>query len=103
MSILDKLKFWKKEEEFTLPPEPQGDMPLEPPSFPQLEEMPKDVPTFAKTFTPEPPPLNPPTFQSPDKNFEILNAKIDAIRATLDAISQRLEKMEKKSDEVRWR
>ena len=107
--------FWKKEE---IPP------PEQPPSFdipsplepPRLEELPKDVPDFAKEqFPPQQfgaPPIQPafgapgPTPSDHDKEFQLINAKLDAIRATLDAITQRLERIERTKLEepaIKWR
>lgn len=122
MSIIHKLKFWKHEEE--LPPLPEipsiGEKKIpEPGHFAGLgiEPLHDESPSFAQ---PSSPLSFTPTFSAPqpqqpsfagDKDFQLLNAKLDTIRAQLENISQRLERIERIANEaqqqekevVRWR
>ncbi|MBI4440180.1 hypothetical protein HY638_04380 [Candidatus Woesearchaeota archaeon] len=106
MSLLDKLKFWKKEPVLDLGPEPELGL-----EFGRGYEN-KDA--FEQGF----PQDNQPSWQNPmqhpqgfqqqfsqpqqtytqsdilSKNIEVLSSKLDALKATLDAISQRLENLE---------
>ncbi|MBW2970016.1 hypothetical protein KY319_02735 [Candidatus Woesearchaeota archaeon] len=117
MSVIDKLKFWKKEEEappeypktpeFTPPPEtpPAGmehlGMPrptpgLEPPAEPGFE------PSFAppKAFAQQ-------ASMSSEQQLQLINSKLDTIKAQLETVLQRLERLEKKDElspyQQRWR
>lgn len=129
MGLLDKLKFWKKDEEFTLDKAGIPELPPEPGSPPQ------DVGAWGPQ-TPHPEPLAPlppgpagmperrlppmeasvhPAMTGPSaerdlhKDLELINAKLDALRATVDNINQRLERMERGTEKEvvtlpsRWR
>ena len=102
MAILDLFKK-KKEEPVQGSLAPEG-----PPGMPPLST---DEPSAEAPYTP--PPSAPmaqepqPAFPSPephpsishsqseDKNFQVINAKLDAIRATLEQLNQRVANLEK--------
>lgn len=116
MSFLDKVMFWKKEDEFNfdkiaekdmshdpfsqqLPGEEHGlseDPFGEPQSSPQLgmpqrtsgfspQQQPRSVSSSAPNFAPE----------GKDRDIELLNSKLDTIKAMLNSIDQRLSNMER--------
>jgi hypothetical protein len=132
MSVLDKLFFWKKEEspaELTVPDLPAGpglsaegmSMPHEeqPPSL--GEPMPGQPEQMTEPSMPEPrmgpstfgsharPELEqvPPPQVSGGEDLSLISAKLDTIKAQLDAVLQRLERMEyskeDRSYQKRWR
>lgn len=114
MGFLDKLKFWKKEEEFELP-EPvapgMGDSGMleQRPGFPAQEQPPGfgGAPFDQSPGFPPAEPQVPPaqTFgqQQPDQQMQLLNSKLDTIKAQLETVLQRLERMEKESSyQKRW-
>ncbi|MFC1768879.1 hypothetical protein ACFLZX_03885 [Nanoarchaeota archaeon] len=126
MSLLDKLKFWKKEPTLDLGPEPDLGMgkgldeksPFDttpgadlgappgsdlstppghglpptgqtPPSFDESSSM------SHQPFSPQQ--STPPSREKPEimeKSIEVVSIKIDALKATLDAVNQRLENLE---------
>lgn len=112
------LKFWKKKEEFPeFPREESPDMGMPSGEFPGISEAPGFEPT--SSMAPEQPPVfgrepempkafeqaeqpvfGTPSFSRPsapassDKEFQLLNAKLDAIKASIDGVHQRLDKME---------
>lgn len=105
MGILDKLMFWKKKEEL-------GELePVE--KAPKFgEEMfggetafrePQYRPPEEFETKPSAPPAGPmPEYADmASKNFEIVSAKLDAIRASLESISQRIANIEKSAEESR--
>ncbi len=119
MGILDKLMFWKKKDEFSdiglgdkpsskvdlglgleygTNNEPPQSLGLEPPAmqqpYPQMQPPSQQMPpSFGNT-----PNLNQPQMQSQDyamsKNLEVVSSKLDALRAALDSINQRLANLE---------
>jgi hypothetical protein len=109
MSIFEKLGFKKKEgrpsfdegRDEDLPPMGRGDMP------PVREH---SVPKFD---TPEPSPsmeMPRPSFERPSadsRGDDLINAKLDAIKAILDNINARIERLEKiaagEEETPRWR
>ena len=119
--MLDFLRFWKKKEE--MPEFPEAGMPetgmheMPPGEFPGVSAAPGFEPTSA--MAPEQPPvfgrepaemprvfaqaeptsLSAPSFGRPsapssDKDFQLINAKLDSIKASIDGLHQRLDKME---------
>lgn len=120
MSVFDKLKFWKHEEEpigefgdldaaFPTgggPPFPTG-IPessshqdfgsLTPMAYNQSSSPPPQV-TITSPTPPyqvvQPQPLYQPVQQPMNKDVEIISLKLDAIKNTLDAINMRLERLE---------
>ncbi len=113
MSAFEKLKFWKKEPEEL----PKSDMP----SFvnplgsdrlpigegPQTDGFSAREPYSGPSFpSPMPRPALTPA-QPPDKDFQIISAKLDTIKATLDDINHRLARLEKianeETEQIRWR
>tara|TARA_Y100000031_G_C8195973_1_gene373749 strand:- start:254 stop:616 length:363 start_codon:yes stop_codon:yes gene_type:complete len=120
MSMLDKLKFWKKGDEFSdleldreLGLESDSNVGLD---LPTTDEMPQASPRGMppKAFQEERGSnINP--FEAPketqpiqqvqpqgsvQKDLEIISAKLDAIRSTLEAMNHRLNSLEQK--EKRW-
>ena len=120
MSMLDFLKFWKKKEEMPEFPEagmPETGMHDMPGEFPGISASPGFEPT--SSMAPEQPPMfgreaaeaprsfeqaeptafgapsfSRPSAQSSDKDFQLINAKLDSIKASIDGLHQRLDKME---------
>ena len=117
MGFLDKLTFWKKKDEF-------GDIGLgdrgpglgPDPAAPDLGMGPSPGGTESPDLNlglPQQPPMQQPSFQQPqpslqpqfqqpsqqqgftaEKDFEIISSKLDALRAALDSINQRLANLE---------
>lgn len=121
MAFFDKLKFWKKKDDFgdigkdlgldkdlglgkdlgmDLSPGPSPDLGMgldmgQPPQQP-LQKYPSfQQPSFQPSFQPQP------AFQQPSypndmasKNLEIISSKLDALRASLESINQRLANIE---------
>ncbi|MEM3126519.1 MAG: hypothetical protein QW331_00415 [Candidatus Woesearchaeota archaeon] len=100
MSILDKLMFWKKKDEL---PDIEG-LSTSPSALPEEErfgrgyEMPEH-PVFGGS---QPPSQQFREFQQQfpqqparDRDMEIISAKLDAIKANVESISQRLERLER--------
>lgn len=102
MTLSEKFGFWKKKkddtEEIGPPLDVSGDVP--PPGFdsPGL-----DGPTVGAYKEPTPPPslMQDPSQTHSQKDFakdlELISAKLDAIKATLDVVVQRLDKAERGS------
>jgi hypothetical protein len=119
MGFLDKLAFWKKKDEFegiglgdkgqslssglgspdfgmgtgmeggyglpTQPAQPTAAQPMQQPSYPQSYTQPSFQPQFQQS---------PQQTTSTEKDLEIISSKLDAIRATIDSINQRLANLE---------
>ena len=133
--MLDFLKIWKKKEPAIpetpgiAPPE-MPDLGAKPPSMgaePDLAaappgglgEMPGEFPKPSGGLAPEQPPgfrpreaplemPTPPGMPAPEpanKDFQLVNAKLDAIKAGIDHINARLDKIERKEEKeiVAWR
>ncbi len=119
MGFLDKLPFGKKKEEFSMPAQdpfaqsygsPQdpllvqpsqsyGSAPNYPPSFQQ--------PSYPQQQSPMYPQQGMDQFSSSNQNrdIELLRAKLDAVQATLDSLSQRFANIERyinESARKRW-
>jgi len=106
MAILDMFKK-KKIEAGSLAPEVTPGMPdLNPPGMPGLSTDQQAPPTGVPNYGPQPEAFTPqPAMQeahpdsshsqSEDKNFQIINAKLDAIRTTLEQVNQRIAALEK--------
>jgi len=106
--VFDKLKFWKKDEpsldleeldkqlglgkqdDLGLPQEPSTS-PEAMMSEPSLKPTPLEQPVEQPTYREIPP--QQPTFVQ--KDIEIVSSKLDALRATLDAMNQRLVNIER--------
>ncbi len=119
MGFLDKLMFWKKKDEFEniglgekgtapgmdlgLGPETGTDLgqglsmqpPGAPPSVPSMQQPTFQQPPQQPSFSA---PSQQPQMQSQDyatnKNLEVISSKLDALRAALDSINQRLANLE---------
>lgn len=132
MGVLDKLKFWKKEEfeDFKLPeapaspaapaPEPFGADGMAPPS--PASPPPSGLPDFPGHERPlpsesqQPPdqPFIPQSFQErqdfskspvrPDSQMDLISSKLDTIKAQLESVIQRLDRLEQGSRpyQKRW-
>lgn len=116
MGMMDKLKFWKKEESPPEYPETPEFSPSEEPAPAGMEHMgmPRPVPGLT-----EPPMDVPPAFDqqprafaqqpamSSDQQLQLINSKLDTIKAQLETVLQRLERLEKKDElspyQQRWR
>lgn len=98
MAILDKVMFWKKKKEFgelkeaPLPGEEELKFGEEPREFRPPEEF---------EVKPTAPPLGMQQAAGADisKDFEILSAKLDAVKASLESINQRLANLERIASE----
>ena len=102
MAFLKKLAFWKHEPEesdFELPPsEPKKSFPSK---FPQMESAPE--PSFPAAFMPQSP-AAPVQSESNNAELRVISAKLDTVKAMLDVLNQRLERLEgRKNEEVKWR
>ena len=117
MGFMDKLAFWKKKDEFgdlglgekgpgLGPDSAVSDLGLGP-SPGGIEGGPADLnlglPAQPQQPYPQQPPLQPQFQQQPvqqqqnftaEKDFEIISSKLDALRAALDSINQRLANLE---------
>jgi len=96
MAILDKLKFWKKEEEpfveLGRPGAGYGVGGPGPAGWTELPGVPAaELPGVPPTAGPAP---GREQLEIISKNLEILSSKLDALRAQLDAVSQRLANIE---------
>lgn len=127
--MLDFLKFWKKKEpDFgetpdIAPPEmpdldtklpgmgAEPDLGAKPPEFPRPAGglAPEQSPGFgareAPLEMPAPPGMSAPEAPGSNKEFQLVNAKLDAIKAGIDHIHARLDKLEKKEEKeiIAWR
>lgn len=118
MSFLDRLQFWRKHDEYSfdtgLPPDlgtatPSGtnfdSNPNPSGGLPEIGESYDKSPSFDKPSSFEKPsygtPLgfernnNPAPVQGSNRDLEIISLKLDAIKAELDAVNQRLVRVEK--------
>ena len=122
MSFLDKIQFWKREPAFSVPPEhdfdftkPIGDgypdtTGLGQPTFGntpfqqnQMPQLPSFELGFGNAMQPSSLPqlgssMNPPQMASGSmvsKDIEIISAKIDSLRATMESVNQRLMNIER--------
>lgn len=119
MGMLDKLKFWKKEEEmpseYPTPPElsvPEQSAPMSmehmgmPRPAPGLTEPPME-PSAPPGAFPQPQAFGQQSAMSSDQQLQLINSKLDTIKAQLETVLQRLERLERKDDlspyQQRWR
>ncbi len=127
MTLMDKLKFWKKEEEappdLPSPPEMGGPPEAMPPPSLDVMGMPRPMPgvTEPPGAAPTPPTGGPfaaqPEIPKPeafaqaaapaDQQFQLISSKLDTIKAQLETILQRLDRLEQKNGQSpyqqRWR
>jgi len=116
MGLMDKIKFWKKEE---MPPE-EGPPEMTPPPMHAPAEQLGMPPAAGIT---EPPHEVPPAFPQPEafqhaaqatqpqmshnQEMQLISSKLDTIKAQLETVLQRLERLEKKEEsspyQQRWR
>ncbi|MEK6938189.1 MAG: hypothetical protein AABX04_04050 [Nanoarchaeota archaeon] len=118
MSLFSKLAFWKKEDEFNFDQVAERDM-NKPDPFsqgfeqnPEESAFPPEQSTFDQPQTPSPgaspqqyaqasrtalyPGSSKPSIgPSGDRDLDLINSKLDTIRAMLSAIEQRLDKIER--------
>ena len=104
MGILSKLKFWKRhEEEFEMPkPEPLPEEKAGDLGIPGLGERPKapEMPKFEEPEVAPPPhmreyPAAQPPGAVPSPQLQIIDSKLDAIKAILSALEQRMASLER--------
>jgi len=125
MALLDKMKFWKKEEEPLETPEgfgaleekvpdeepgrlpgegagfPGGEPGVPGPALPPIEGGETELPPELQGIDRQPPtqaraPIQQvPTQAPPQHQMEVISAKLDAIKASLDNINIRLERIER--------
>ena len=110
MGIMDKLKFWKKEKDFEplnepapLPGEkPSDDLGMpglgdrsKPPEMPPMEEPEVAPPPHLRDYQPTQPPMPQPQPPVDVHRIEIIDSKLDAIKAILSALEQRLANLER--------
>ena len=111
MGILDKMMFWKRKDEFESiglgekGPMPSMDLGLSPefgsadfgqapyPSTPSAQPPFQQQPPFRAQFQP-PFAQQMPQDYTTNKNLEVISSKLDALRASLDSINQRLANIE---------
>jgi hypothetical protein len=111
MGIFSKLKFWKKEDEFDFDALASKEMAKD---FPSMEQQPSTPPIGEKSpfeeldrrsdpFASQPesiaPSLAPQSTQQPGnkRDMELMNSKLDTIKALLQSLDQRLANLEKGS------
>lgn len=102
MGILGKLKFWKRDElglgeELAMPKGnlPADELGLESPGLPKTPQMPQ---MQAPEAVQEPRLMQQPQqpqYYGPNRDLELVAAKLDALKATLDNINQRLANLER--------
>lgn len=130
MSLLDRLKFWKKSElempDFEMPkdsgfpksPEQMPDMSM-PGQMPGMPGQILDMPQHDSGFTPpafsQSNQFSQPSAQSiqqmnqsnqqlqGDQQMQLISAKLDTIKAQLETVLQRLDRLEHKEEPQRWR
>ncbi|MBI2664871.1 hypothetical protein HYX10_06050 [Candidatus Woesearchaeota archaeon] len=100
MSMLGKLKFWHKDElglndELAMPKSdlPGAEFGLRAPEMPRPQSEPR-IDTFEGARPMYPQQFSQPSF-GPNRDLELVSAKLDAIRASLDSINQRLANLER--------
>jgi hypothetical protein len=116
MSFVDKLKFWKKEEEMPEYPRTPEISPLEPQMPSGMDQMgvPRQTPGLTE------PPMEQPSFSpqsfgqqnqfqssmSTEQQLQLISSKLDTIKAQLETVLQRLERLERGESspyQQRWR
>ncbi len=112
MGFFDKLKFWKRHgEEFEAPETLPGEKPGGDLGMPELGPMPKapEAPRMEEPEVAPAPhmrdyqPTQPPPGQMPSPQLEIISSKLDAIKAILSALEQRIANLERMSKyERKW-
>ncbi len=104
MGLLDKLMFWKhREETFELP----KDLEMSSLEAPSLEAALPPLPGAEAPLRPAEPsfgvqPITPAGGVPVEKELQIIAAKLDTIKANLETINIKIDKLERK-EEVRWR
>ncbi len=107
MSVFGKLKFWKKGDDLPFGDElampksafPQDELGLQSPGLPQMQQMPISEPRMdnfreAPRAYPQPYPQQP-QYYGANRDLDLVVAKLDALRATLENINQRLANLER--------
>lgn len=121
MSFADKLKFWKHEEAPESPkyeaqsmPEQQVQSGMEQMGMPRPMPGVTEPPFEGQTSSPFAQPaqsFQPQAFQqqqfsqsmTADQQFQLISSKLDTIKAQLETVLQRLERLERKEEQQRWR
>lgn len=112
MGFLDKVKFWKREDDFDFdkiveehsagakPGFEKDELGLGHPDLGLEEKSPfPDTPISGKTTSAYTPPLG----GSRDRELELINSKLDTLKALLTSIDQRLANVERASGEKKER
>lgn len=109
MGVFGKLKFWKRDDDLSLGNElampksafPQDELGLQSPGLPQTPQMPLSEPRMEsfreapRTYS-QPYPQQPqPQYYGANRDLDLVVAKLDALRATLENINQRLANLER--------
>jgi hypothetical protein len=93
MSFTDKVAFWRKKEEYS-----PGALPGDRLDLPASDQSYPSIPTFTPPSMPEPHhQIQRPAPQN--RELELVEAKLDAIKSTLDSVNQRLENIERLAKE----
>ncbi len=109
MSIFGKLKFWKRDDDLSLGNElampksafPQDELGLQSPGLPQAPQMPLSEPRMESFQEPQRSSYSHPYAQQQqqyygsNRDLDLVVAKLDALRATLENINQRLANLER--------
>lgn len=108
MGIFGKLQFWKKGDDLSLGNElampqsafPQDELGLQSPGLPQTPQMPfseQRMENFreAPRAYPQPYQQQQPQYYGANRDLDLVVAKLDALRATLENINQRLANLER--------
>jgi hypothetical protein len=122
MGLMDKLKFWKKEEEMPsefpkaaefAPPEQQAPMGMEqmgmPRPMPGITEPPAEFGQQVPQAFPQPQSFSQQQQFAPttEQQLQLISSKLDTIKAQLETVLQRLDRLERKEDlspyQQRWR
>jgi hypothetical protein len=111
MSIFEKLGFKKKSEDIPPPldegPGPAGMPPLREEPSPDLGPPMSEPSPMPRPPSFEPPSAVPAAAPGDSRSIDLVNAKLDAIKAVLDNINVRIERLEKiaagEEETPRWR
>ncbi|MBI4016497.1 MAG: hypothetical protein HY363_02275 [Candidatus Aenigmarchaeota archaeon] len=109
MSLMDKLFFWRHlpdefemPKDFDIPPEPISSPAGYPSGLPSLEKPETFRPEQSFGVQPVSSSLQQGAQTLNDKDLQLILAKLDAIKAGIETINARLDKLERK-EEVKWR
>ncbi len=103
MGIFGKLQFWKRGDDLSLGNElampksafPQDELGLQSPGLPQTPQMPFSEPRMESFREPRQYSQPQPYYASQNRDLDLVVAKLDALKATLENINQRLANLER--------